>query len=149
MRPTCPDQVAARPEAVRTANAALCPCQPCRGSIGGGRPARSWSCGRRPGRLPDQPEGAARLDPAADVEVQRGGDGARGRIAAGEPRLRHPWAGPDPPGGGRAGVGRRPSACALRCGGALVCAPDDPWWEDRVLHAKLYPAKGRTCDLLV
>lgn len=37
----------------------------------------------------------------------------------------------------------------LRCGGALVCAPDDPWWEDRVLHAKLYPAKGRRCDLLV
>ncbi|WP_369185865.1 hypothetical protein [Streptomyces sp. Y1] len=26
---------------------------------------------------------------------------------------------------------------------ALVSTPDDPWWEDRVLHAKLYPAKGR------
>ncbi|MFF3116175.1 hypothetical protein ACFVSN_44185 [Kitasatospora sp. NPDC057904] len=26
---------------------------------------------------------------------------------------------------------------------ALVSAPDDPWWEDRVLHAKLYPVKGR------
>ncbi|MFJ6385919.1 replication-relaxation family protein [Kitasatospora sp. NPDC092039] len=26
---------------------------------------------------------------------------------------------------------------------ALISAPDDPWWEDRVLHAKLYPAKGR------
>ncbi|MER6366616.1 hypothetical protein [Kitasatospora sp. NPDC001527] len=26
---------------------------------------------------------------------------------------------------------------------ALVSAPDDPWWEDRVLHAKLYPARGR------
>ncbi|MGW3046032.1 hypothetical protein ACWC9T_39920 [Kitasatospora sp. NPDC001159] len=26
---------------------------------------------------------------------------------------------------------------------ALVSAPDDPWWEDRVLHAKLYPAKDR------
>ncbi|MFF2147497.1 hypothetical protein [Kitasatospora sp. NPDC058190] len=26
---------------------------------------------------------------------------------------------------------------------ALVSAPDDPWWEARVLHAKLYPAKGR------
>ncbi|MFD8787263.1 hypothetical protein [Kitasatospora sp. NPDC059599] len=25
----------------------------------------------------------------------------------------------------------------------LVSAPDDPWWEDRVLHAKLYPAKDR------
>ncbi|MFJ2582990.1 hypothetical protein, partial [Kitasatospora aureofaciens] len=26
---------------------------------------------------------------------------------------------------------------------ALVSAPDDPWWEARVLHAKLYPAKDR------
>ncbi|WP_331742579.1 hypothetical protein [Kitasatospora sp. NBC_00039] len=26
---------------------------------------------------------------------------------------------------------------------ALVCAPDDPWWEDRVLHAKLYPGRSR------
>ncbi|MEU8927437.1 hypothetical protein AB0D10_42095 [Kitasatospora sp. NPDC048545] len=26
---------------------------------------------------------------------------------------------------------------------ALVSAPDDPWWEDRVLHAKLYPARER------
>ncbi|MFF2146246.1 hypothetical protein [Kitasatospora sp. NPDC058190] len=26
---------------------------------------------------------------------------------------------------------------------ALVSAPDDPWWEDRVLHAKLYPARDR------
>ncbi|MFJ7280857.1 hypothetical protein [Kitasatospora sp. NPDC098663] len=26
---------------------------------------------------------------------------------------------------------------------ALVSASDDPWWEERVLHAKLYPAKGR------
>ncbi|WP_257033214.1 hypothetical protein [Streptomyces sp. 1331.2] len=26
---------------------------------------------------------------------------------------------------------------------ALVCAPDDLWWEERLLHAKLYPAKGR------
>ncbi|GAA1249349.1 hypothetical protein GCM10009665_45210 [Kitasatospora nipponensis] len=26
---------------------------------------------------------------------------------------------------------------------ALVSAPDDPWWEDRVLHAKLYPSRGR------
>ncbi|MFJ9777907.1 hypothetical protein ACIRVF_42825 [Kitasatospora sp. NPDC101157] len=26
---------------------------------------------------------------------------------------------------------------------ALVFAPADPWWEDRVLHAKLYPARGR------
>ncbi|MFE5586350.1 hypothetical protein [Kitasatospora sp. NPDC056531] len=26
---------------------------------------------------------------------------------------------------------------------ALVSAPDDPWWEERVLHAKLYPAKDR------
>ncbi|MDH6145275.1 hypothetical protein P3T35_007330 [Kitasatospora sp. GP30] len=26
---------------------------------------------------------------------------------------------------------------------ALVSAPDDPWWEERVLHAKLYPAKAR------
>ncbi|KJS53271.1 hypothetical protein VM98_26245 [Streptomyces rubellomurinus subsp. indigoferus] len=26
---------------------------------------------------------------------------------------------------------------------ALVSTPDDPWWQDRVLHAKLYPAKGR------
>ncbi|MFB8262402.1 hypothetical protein [Kitasatospora purpeofusca] len=26
---------------------------------------------------------------------------------------------------------------------ALVSTPDDPWWEDRLLHAKLYPAKGR------
>ncbi|MFH9355135.1 hypothetical protein [Kitasatospora sp. NPDC017646] len=26
---------------------------------------------------------------------------------------------------------------------ALVSAPDDPWWEERVLHAMLYPAKGR------
>ncbi|MGW7448529.1 hypothetical protein [Kitasatospora sp. NPDC054795] len=26
---------------------------------------------------------------------------------------------------------------------ALVSAPVDPWWEDRVLHAKLYPARGR------
>ncbi|MFI9162816.1 hypothetical protein [Kitasatospora aureofaciens] len=26
---------------------------------------------------------------------------------------------------------------------ALVSTPDDPWWEDRVLHAKLYPAMGR------
>ncbi|MFF4384913.1 hypothetical protein [Kitasatospora sp. NPDC001547] len=26
---------------------------------------------------------------------------------------------------------------------ALVSVPDDPWWEDRLLHAKLYPAKGR------
>ncbi|MGK4586003.1 hypothetical protein [Kitasatospora sp. HPMI-4] len=25
----------------------------------------------------------------------------------------------------------------------LVCAPDDPWWEARVLHARLYPAKDR------
>ncbi|MFJ5122993.1 replication-relaxation family protein, partial [Kitasatospora sp. NPDC088548] len=25
---------------------------------------------------------------------------------------------------------------------ALVSTPDDPWWEERVLHAKLYPAKG-------
>ncbi|MFJ9611540.1 hypothetical protein ACIRS1_34895 [Kitasatospora sp. NPDC101176] len=26
---------------------------------------------------------------------------------------------------------------------ALAFAPDDPWWEDRVLHAKLHPAKDR------
>ncbi|MFG2918996.1 hypothetical protein ACGF0D_39730 [Kitasatospora sp. NPDC048298] len=26
---------------------------------------------------------------------------------------------------------------------ALVSAPDDPGWEDRVLHAKLHPARGR------
>ncbi|MFH8385857.1 hypothetical protein ACH4E7_33880 [Kitasatospora sp. NPDC018058] len=26
---------------------------------------------------------------------------------------------------------------------ALVSAPDDPWWEVRVLHAKLYPVKDR------
>ncbi|WP_191898933.1 hypothetical protein, partial [Kitasatospora aureofaciens] len=26
---------------------------------------------------------------------------------------------------------------------ALVSAPDDPWWEERVLHAKLYPVRGR------
>ncbi|MEU9077010.1 replication-relaxation family protein [Kitasatospora sp. NPDC048538] len=26
---------------------------------------------------------------------------------------------------------------------ALVSTPDDPWWEDRVLHAKLCPAKSR------
>ncbi|MBD0695882.1 hypothetical protein [Streptomyces sp. CBMA123] len=26
---------------------------------------------------------------------------------------------------------------------ALVSTPDDPWWEDRVLHARLYPARGR------
>ncbi|MGC0319196.1 hypothetical protein [Kitasatospora acidiphila] len=26
---------------------------------------------------------------------------------------------------------------------ALVSAPDDPWWEERVLHAKLYPVKDR------
>ncbi|MFD7735760.1 replication-relaxation family protein [Kitasatospora phosalacinea] len=26
---------------------------------------------------------------------------------------------------------------------ALVSTPDDPWWEVRVLHARLYPAKGR------
>ncbi len=25
---------------------------------------------------------------------------------------------------------------------ALVAAPDDPWWEVRVLHAKFYPARG-------
>ncbi|GAA1993406.1 hypothetical protein GCM10009738_87970 [Kitasatospora viridis] len=30
---------------------------------------------------------------------------------------------------------------------ALVCAPDDPWWEDRVLHAELHPARGAGCDL--
>jgi hypothetical protein len=30
---------------------------------------------------------------------------------------------------------------------ALVSSPDDPWWEARVLHAKLYPARDR-CDLL-
>ncbi|MFE5586406.1 hypothetical protein [Kitasatospora sp. NPDC056531] len=27
---------------------------------------------------------------------------------------------------------------------ALVSAPDDPWWEARVLHAKLYPLKDRS-----
>jgi hypothetical protein len=26
---------------------------------------------------------------------------------------------------------------------ALVSTPDDRWWGERVLHAKLYPAKGR------
>ncbi|MFJ2864112.1 hypothetical protein [Kitasatospora sp. NPDC087314] len=26
---------------------------------------------------------------------------------------------------------------------ALVSAPDDPWWEARVLHARLCPAKDR------
>ncbi|MGW7585216.1 hypothetical protein ACWGKU_29055 [Kitasatospora sp. NPDC054768] len=26
---------------------------------------------------------------------------------------------------------------------ALVFAPDDPWWAERVLHAQLYPGKGR------
>ncbi|MFF8772410.1 hypothetical protein [Kitasatospora sp. NPDC015120] len=26
---------------------------------------------------------------------------------------------------------------------ALVSTPDDPWWEDHVLHAKLYAVKGR------
>ncbi|MFE5586348.1 hypothetical protein [Kitasatospora sp. NPDC056531] len=26
---------------------------------------------------------------------------------------------------------------------ALVSASDDPWWEERVLHAKLFPAKDR------
>ncbi|MFE4977701.1 hypothetical protein ACFRAR_37045 [Kitasatospora sp. NPDC056651] len=26
---------------------------------------------------------------------------------------------------------------------ALVSTPDDPWWEDRVLHAKLDPARSR------
>ncbi|MFD8708501.1 hypothetical protein ACFV1W_38970 [Kitasatospora sp. NPDC059648] len=25
----------------------------------------------------------------------------------------------------------------------LVSAPGDPWWEARVLHAKLYPVRGR------
>ncbi|MDH6710941.1 hypothetical protein P3T27_007692 [Kitasatospora sp. MAA19] len=25
----------------------------------------------------------------------------------------------------------------------LVSAPGDPWWEDRVLHAKLYPVRDR------
>ncbi|WP_424706614.1 hypothetical protein [Kitasatospora acidiphila] len=25
---------------------------------------------------------------------------------------------------------------------ALVSTPDDPWWEERVLHAKLYPVEG-------
>ncbi|MFE4973571.1 hypothetical protein ACFRAR_15830 [Kitasatospora sp. NPDC056651] len=52
------------------------------GARSGGRRARSWSCGRRPGRT--------------------------GWSAA-----------------------------------ALVSTPDDPWWEDRALHAKLYPARGR------
>ncbi|MEV6212561.1 hypothetical protein [Kitasatospora sp. NPDC051914] len=32
---------------------------------------------------------------------------------------------------------------------ALVSTPDDPWWEDRVLHAKLHPTRSRKCDLLV
>ncbi|MBD0695851.1 hypothetical protein BG452_04580 [Streptomyces sp. CBMA123] len=32
---------------------------------------------------------------------------------------------------------------------ALVSAPADPWWEDRVLHTKLYPARGHRCDLMV
>ncbi|MGW3045515.1 hypothetical protein ACWC9T_37065 [Kitasatospora sp. NPDC001159] len=27
---------------------------------------------------------------------------------------------------------------------ALVSAPDDPWWETRVLHARLYPPKDRS-----
>ncbi|MFE5587421.1 hypothetical protein [Kitasatospora sp. NPDC056531] len=26
---------------------------------------------------------------------------------------------------------------------ALVSAPDDPWWETRVLHAKLFPVRNR------
>ncbi|MCP2310860.1 hypothetical protein [Kitasatospora paracochleata] len=26
---------------------------------------------------------------------------------------------------------------------ALVSVPDDPWWEVRVLHAKLYPPPHR------
>jgi hypothetical protein len=26
---------------------------------------------------------------------------------------------------------------------ALVSAPDDPWWDARVLHAKLHPARDR------
>ncbi|WP_435652368.1 hypothetical protein [Kitasatospora purpeofusca] len=26
---------------------------------------------------------------------------------------------------------------------ALVSTPDDPCWEDRVPHARLYPARGR------
>ncbi|MET8629568.1 hypothetical protein ABZW30_38545 [Kitasatospora sp. NPDC004669] len=26
---------------------------------------------------------------------------------------------------------------------ALVSAPDDPWWEARVLHAKLHPVRDR------
>ncbi|MFD7907056.1 hypothetical protein ACFV4F_27070 [Kitasatospora sp. NPDC059722] len=34
-----------------------------------------------------------------------------------------------------------PTKCGLVA--ALVSAPDDPWWEDRVLHPKLYPARGR------
>lgn len=32
---------------------------------------------------------------------------------------------------------------------ALVSTSDDPGWEDRVLHAKLLPERGRGCDLLV
>ncbi|MDH6145795.1 hypothetical protein P3T35_007856 [Kitasatospora sp. GP30] len=32
---------------------------------------------------------------------------------------------------------------------ALVSTSDDLWWEDRVLHAKLYPVEDRrACDLL-
>ncbi|WP_277347313.1 hypothetical protein [Streptomyces sp. CB01881] len=26
---------------------------------------------------------------------------------------------------------------------ALVSAPNDPWWQDRVRHARLYPVKAR------
>ncbi|MFI9163565.1 hypothetical protein [Kitasatospora aureofaciens] len=26
---------------------------------------------------------------------------------------------------------------------SLVCGPVAPWWEDRLLHAELYPAKER------
>ncbi|MER7585010.1 hypothetical protein [Kitasatospora sp. NPDC097691] len=26
---------------------------------------------------------------------------------------------------------------------AMVFVPDDPWWEVRVFHARLYPARDR------
>ncbi|MFF9647356.1 hypothetical protein [Kitasatospora aureofaciens] len=38
------------------------------------------------------------------------------------------------------GLGALPKPSKWELVAALVSVPDDPWWEARVLHAKLYPA---------
>ncbi|MFF2148638.1 hypothetical protein [Kitasatospora sp. NPDC058190] len=94
-------------EAARTANAALCPCWTCRGSIGGKEGSELEL---------RQEAGSDRLECPGCVRARAAKD--LGPLVLPAPARRELVA-------------------------ALVAVPDDPWWEARVLHAKLYPPKDR------